>query len=169
MKRLLSVLLVLIINLSIRTDALAQSQSEQPVYQEMYAGFIVKNLKKTKDFYTSIFMMNIIFESSWFILFQSNTPNKTPIAFMHKDHPSSPPANQSFNTGAWLTLQVEDAKLLYEKLKADGVSIKYALKDEDWGQRRFGIIDPNGIYIDIVQQIQPKTDYWNKYPVSKMQ
>jgi uncharacterized glyoxalase superfamily protein PhnB len=71
------------------------------------------------------------------------------------------------DAGVFLTLQVADAKSDYERLKMAGLKIKYDLHDEPWGQRRFGIVDPNGMYVDIVQQIEPQAGFWEKYPVKK--
>ena len=63
----------------------------------------------------------------------------------------------------FLTLEVEDAAKEYKRLSAAKLEIYYPLKDEKWGQKRFGLIDPNGMYIDIVEQIEPEEGYWDKY------
>ena len=57
----------------------------------------------------------------------------------------------------------EDAKAEYDKLLNAGLNIYYHLKDEIWGQRRFGVTDPNRMYIDIVQQTEPQNNYWDQY------
>ena len=44
-----------------------------------------------------------------------------------------------------------------------GVKITYPLTDEAWGQRRFGLTDPNGMYIDVVEQIDPQEGFWEKH------
>lgn len=51
----------------------------------------------------------------------------------------------------------------YLLTKKQGVKIDYQLKDEAWGQRRFGVIDPNGLWVDVVQQIEPQADFWPQY------
>jgi uncharacterized glyoxalase superfamily protein PhnB len=56
--------------------------------------------------------------------------------------------------------------LAYEELAAAGIAIHYPLKEEQWGQKRFGLIDPNGMYIDIVEQIAPEEGYWDKYMIT---
>ena len=62
---------------------------------------------------------------------------------------------------------MEDAKAVYEKLRVKNAPISYGLKKEEWGQLRFGLIDPNGLYIDIVEQIEPAAGYWEKYAVEQ--
>ena len=39
----------------------------------------------------------------------------------------------------------------------------YPLRDEPWGQRRFALLDPAGMWVDIVQPIDPEPGYWDTY------
>ena len=34
--------------------------------------------------------------------------------------------------------------------------MSYPLRDEPFGQRRFGLFDPAGVWIDVVEQIEPE-------------
>jgi len=148
-----------------KTDSSSQKKTTMS-YQDVYSVFITKDLKASKEFYTKWFDFEIVFESGFFILFSSGGTKPLSIAFMSEKHPSSPPSNPALNSkaGVFLTLQVDDAKSFYEKLKKAGLKIYYELKDEPWGQRRFGVIDPNEMYIDIVEQIEPEKGFWEKYP-----
>lgn len=135
-------------------------------YQDIYSVFVTRDLKTTKDFYVKWFNLQIYFESSFFILLAGVSGDKSfSIGFIDEAHPSSPPDISAMDgkSAVFLTLQVEDAQMEYEKFKKEGLNIYYHLKDEDWGQRRFGIIDPNGMYVDIVQQIDPKQGFWDQY------
>jgi uncharacterized glyoxalase superfamily protein PhnB len=60
-------------------------------------------------------------------------------------------------------LQVDDARLLSERLVAAGVPLTYPLTDAPWGQRRFMVIEPSGILVDVVQQIEPAPGFWDPY------
>jgi uncharacterized glyoxalase superfamily protein PhnB len=83
---------------------------------------------------------------------------------MDEEHPTAPPTPKAFNgNGSFLTLEVADAKAIYEDFKKRGLSIAYALKDEAWGQRRFAVLDPNSLWVDVVQQTQPQEGFWDKY------
>jgi uncharacterized glyoxalase superfamily protein PhnB len=133
--------------------------------KDTYSVFVTKDLKATKDFYIKWFDFEVYFEASYFILLQASDDKPYFFGFMDEEHPSSPPTIPAINnnSGVFLTLEVEDAKAEYEKLLNAGLNIYYHLKDEIWGQRRFGITDPNGMYIDIVQQTEPKNNYWEQY------
>jgi catechol 2,3-dioxygenase-like lactoylglutathione lyase family enzyme len=139
--------------------------SAQPIeYEDAYSVYITRDLKKSKEFYTQWLEFDVVFEATWFVLFQSKGGNPITFALIDETHPSSPPAYGPFNgSGSFLTLQVKDAGMVYERLKKKNAPITYELKTEDWGQIRFGMTDPDGLYIDIVQQIDPKPGYWDKY------
>jgi hypothetical protein len=46
-----------------------------------------------------------------------------------------------------------------------GLGITYPLTDEPFGQRRFGFSDLSGLWIDVVEQIEPTPGFWDKYMV----
>lgn len=101
----------------------------------------------------------VVFEASWFVYLAA-----TGLAFMTPDHPSRPPGPELFSgKGAFLTVQVADAAAEFERLKRGGLSIAYALRDEPWGQRRFGVYDPSGTWVDVIQQIDPQAGFWDRY------
>jgi hypothetical protein len=37
------------------------------------------------------------------------------------------------------------------------------LKQESWGQLRFALTDPNGLWIDVVEQTDPQPGWWDQY------
>jgi uncharacterized glyoxalase superfamily protein PhnB len=85
---------------------------------------------------------------------------------MTPDHPSAPPGPESFGgKGMCFELQVDDAAAAFEKVTASGLQVEYPLTDEPFGQRRFGFHDPSGLWIDIVEQIEPQAGFWDKYMI----
>lgn len=132
--------------------------------QDVYTVFLTTDVKKCRDFYASWFGFTPVFESSWFILLISPGEKSFSLAFMNEEHPSFPPAPKAMKgDGAFITLQVADAKKVYEAMVKSKATISYHLKDEDWGQRRFAVIDPNGMHVDVVEQIDPKPGFWDAY------
>jgi hypothetical protein len=45
--------------------------------------------------------------------------------------------------------------------------IAHPLTDEPFGQRRFGFLDPSGLWVDVVEQIEPASGFWDRYMVTK--
>lgn len=132
--------------------------------QDMYPIVVTNSLHQCRDFYCHWFGFQVVFEASWFVYLISADEQPKSIAFMSSDHPSHPPGADSFTgKGLFLTFQVEDATAEFDRLQQAGLVLAYPLHDEPWGQRRFGLLDPAGLWIDIVQQIEPDPGYWDPY------
>jgi catechol 2,3-dioxygenase-like lactoylglutathione lyase family enzyme len=133
--------------------------------QDSYPVVVTDKLIECRDFYTRQLGFSIVFEASWFVYLASGSERPFGIAFMAPEHPSHPPGPEAFNgKGMFMTLQVADAAAAFEQLKEAGTRIAYALTEEPWGQRRFGLLDPVGMWIDIVQQVEPQAGFWERYP-----
>jgi hypothetical protein len=107
--------------------------------------------------------MEVAFEASWFVLLSAGA-GKASLAFMHPAHPSAPPGPEPFNgKGMCLEFQVPDARMEHERFVRGNAPIALSLRDEPFGQRRFGLFDPAGVWIDVVEQIEPAPGWWDKY------
>ncbi|NZA25185.1 VOC family protein [Luteimonas sp. SJ-92] len=132
--------------------------------QSAYPVIVTERMAECRDFYVRHFGFAVAFESTWFTYLQSTSEHPAAIAFMTPDHPSTPPGPERFNgEGMFLTLQVADAAAEFERLQRSGASIAYALADEPWGQRRFGVRDPSGMWVDVVEQTEPAAGFWDPY------
>ncbi len=131
---------------------------------DSYIVVITESLSECRDFYRHYFAFEPVFESSWFVLMSSGGDRPVSIAFMHPEHPSSPPDPAAHRgDGSFLTLQVVDARADYEHLLGIGLRCDLPLTDEPWGQRRFGVIDPSGMWVDVVEQTEPQDGWWDPY------
>ena len=65
--------------------------------------------------------------------------------------------------GILITFQVHDAASEFERVRTSGLFIDHPLREEPWGQRRFGLKDPAGVWVDVVEQIEPELGYWDRY------
>lgn len=136
--------------------------AETPSLLASYPVVVTDRLAACRDFYVRWLGYQVVFEASWFVYLAAGTHG---IAFMSPDHPSQPPGPDAFGgKGLFLTLQVADADALFRRLQRAGVPIAYPVRDEPWGQRRFGLLDPSGMWVDVVQQIEPAPGYWDRYP-----
>ena len=132
--------------------------------QDAYQIIVTDKLADCRDFYTRWLGLQPAFEASWFVYLASAGDRPHGIAFMAADHPSQPPGPETFTgKGMFLTLQVADAAAEFERLSSAGVQIAYPLRDEPWGQRRFGLRDPAGTWLDVVQHIEPQPGFWDPY------
>jgi catechol 2,3-dioxygenase-like lactoylglutathione lyase family enzyme len=135
--------------------------------QDAYPIIVTDKLVECRDFYTHWLGFTVLFEASWFVYLASAGERPYGLAFMAADHPSQPPGPETFTGhGMFLTLQVADAAAEFSRLRGGGLKFAYPLRDEPWGQRRFGLVDPAGLWVDVVQHIDPAPGYWDKYPPS---
>jgi catechol 2,3-dioxygenase-like lactoylglutathione lyase family enzyme len=168
-----SILITLLVILTSASYAQTTNSIPKPnipmKYDDVYPVFVTKNLNASKEFYVTWFNFQVAFESGFFILLIAQGEKSFTIAFLDEEHPSSPPSSPAMNAqaGVFLTLQVANARADYERLLKSDIKINYPITDEPWGQRRFGIIDPNGMYVDVVEQITPQEGFWDKYPAKK--
>ena len=137
-------------------------------YDDSYPVFFVHDLATTTPFYGDLLGLDVLFESDFFVLFSLPGDDRAAVAFILDDHPTSPPDGTPVAPGssAFLTLQVPDATAAFDELTRAGAAFDYSLRDEVWGQRRFGLLDPNGLAIDVVEQIEPDPEFWAAHGVT---
>jgi uncharacterized glyoxalase superfamily protein PhnB len=115
-----------------------------------YNGIVTDKLRESIEFYTKNLDFSVMFENEWFVLLEKAGRE---IAFMLPDLEFQ---NQIFRgayggNGLWLTVEVEDVAAEYERVKNLGVPIAVELRQEEWGETHFSIVDPNGVGIDFVK------------------
>ena len=118
----------------------------------LYSGIVTNKLKETKEFYTKLFNFGIVFENEWFLILHTPGNPTNEIAFLLPDMPQQ---NEIFRkpysgSGAWVTIEVENVDALYNTFKQEGIDIVVDIRDEEWGERHFSVVDPNGLALDIV-------------------
>lgn len=134
---------------------------------DSYPVIITDKLTECRDFYTRWFGFEVVFEASWFIYLHNEIGSPVSLALMHPDHPSTPPSPGAFRgDGMFLTFQVENAEDEFDRLTVDGLEPALLLTEEPWGQRRFGVVDPAGVWVDVVEQTAPEDGWWDRYMTS---
>jgi catechol 2,3-dioxygenase-like lactoylglutathione lyase family enzyme len=125
-------------------------------HMKLNAGIVTSKLKETKKFYQEVLGFGVRFESDWYILLHTPDGGEE-IAFLQPDHPTQAPLFQpAFNgKGVFLTIEVDDVDAEYRRIQSLKVPVTVEIRDEEWGDRHFAIIDPNGIGIDIVKHTAP--------------
>jgi catechol 2,3-dioxygenase-like lactoylglutathione lyase family enzyme len=107
--------------------------------QDFYPIVVTEDLTACRDFYRRWFGLEVAFEATWFVLLSAGDDKKVSLAFMHPAQPAAPPGPEPFSgNGMCLEFQVPDAKGEYERFVRDGAPLALSLRDEPFGQRRFG-------------------------------
>lgn len=132
-------------------------------FVDRYPIIVTPKLVECRDFWSTHIGFSVAFEATWFVLLQAEGDSAT-IAFMSPDHPSAPPGPEVFGgKGMCFELQVEDAAAALLEFERNGGAATLPLTDESFGQRRFGFNDPSGLWIDVVEQIEPAAGFWDRY------
>jgi uncharacterized glyoxalase superfamily protein PhnB len=125
--------------------------------------FIVKSLEAAKSFYLEHLGFSVVYENEWYL--HMVTESGVQVGFLLPDQPTQPdffhPAFQG--SGVILSLEVTDADRAFKEAQDKNIDVVLSLRSEEWGQRHFILKDPNGIYVDIVQEIQPTQEYQEGY------
>lgn len=130
-------------------------------FVDRYPIIVTDRLFDCRTFWSRHLGFEVAFQSSWFVLLQADGAS---LAFMSPDHPSAPPGPEPFSgKGMCFELQVEDATAAYETCLAQGLTADYALAKESFGQLRFGFFDPSGLWVDVVEQVEPAEGFWDRY------
>lgn len=132
-------------------------------FTDRYPIVVTPAKDECRDFWHRCLGFDIGFDSRWFTWLASPDGSAS-IAFMTPDHPSAPPGPQAFTgQGVCFELQVDDVDAAHAQMAAAGLRAAYALTTEPFGQRRFGFHDPSGLWVDVVQQVEPAAGYWDRY------
>jgi len=125
--------------------------------------FIVKNIGTAKEYYTKYFDFNIAFENEWYLHLVSESGVQ--IGFMLPNQPSQPELFHSAYSGKGVifSIEVDDVDDAYSQVQEQKLKVVLTLRSEEWGQRHFSLEDPNNVYVDIVQAIEPTEEYQSDY------
>ena len=128
-----------------------------------YPVILAPEVVKTARFYTTHFGFKPLFESDWYVHLQSTTNPSVNFGVLDGNHQTIPEAARGKVSGMLLSFEVEDVDGEYDRLKAAGLPVLQALRDEDFGQRHFITADPNGVLIDIIKPIPPSAEFAAQY------
>lgn len=131
--------------------------------QSIYPVIGTDQIAVSRDFYTSHFDFDIVFEADWYVSLKSKSNPAYELALLDYRHSSLPEAYRQPARGVLINVEVTDVDEIYTTLKEKGLPMILALRSEDWGQRHFITRDPNGILIDVIQNIAPTGIYAEPY------
>lgn len=127
--------------------------------EDAYPLIVTDRLHETRDFYIERLGMTVAFELDWVVFLAAPAgDSQRGVCFMAAglDHQHPDHRVPYRGSSLILTFQVDDAPRELEELRTRGFEPDVGLKDEPWGQRHFMMRDPSGVWVDVVQQIDPE-------------
>jgi uncharacterized glyoxalase superfamily protein PhnB len=67
--------------------------------------------------------------------------------------PSSPVVSSTPRCSTVLTIHVDDVDEAYNRAKRLGAEIAAEIRNEDYGQRHFLVVDPNGLVLNVMSTL----------------
>ena len=131
--------------------------------ESIYPVIGTDKILESRDFYTRYFDFDVTFEAEWYMSLKSRHNTAYELALLDYRHPSVPEAYRHPARGVLINFEVADVDTVYEQLKEKGLPMLLELKSEEWGQRHFITEDPNGLLIDVIQNIEPSGEYAGQY------
>ncbi|HZA75994.1 MAG TPA: VOC family protein [Acidimicrobiales bacterium] len=118
---------------------------------------IVPNLSSeafvaSRAFYTAMFDLVVSVElDDWYLQLMPESDTRLNIGFVKPDHELFADRTAPSGTyGVVLTIQVDDVDEAYKRAKRLGAEIAADIRNEDYGQRHFLLVDPNGLVLNVM-------------------
>ena len=97
---------------------------------------------ESREFYTDFLGFEVAMDMGFIVTFKSPSNPSAQISILRDGESSAPyPA---------LTVEVEDVDGVHARALERGLDIVYPLTDESWGVRRFFVVDPNGVVLNVM-------------------
>lgn len=131
--------------------------------KSVFPDIVSSALTESRDFYTDMFGFTVLFEIDWYIQLQNPEHPEMGLAFVSRDNDSVPGRFKVDPQGFFVSIEVDDVDELYAKAQERGHEVAVEIKSEEWGQRHFVIMDPNGLPVDVFTLIPPSAEFAAKH------
>jgi catechol 2,3-dioxygenase-like lactoylglutathione lyase family enzyme len=101
-----------------------------------------ERIDESRKFYTEFLGFDVAMDMGWVLTFVSPRNPTAQITLVRRPEEGAPHPS--------LSIEVEDVDSMHAKAVALGFQIVYPLTDEPWGVRRFFVVDPNGVIINVL-------------------
>jgi uncharacterized glyoxalase superfamily protein PhnB len=121
---------------------------------------IVPNLSSeafvaSRDFYNAMFGLVVSVElDDWYLQLMPESDTTLNIGFVKPDHELFAGRTASPRPyGVVLTIHVDDVDEAYTRAKKLGAEVAAEIRNEDYGQRHFLVVDPNGLVLNVMSTL----------------
>jgi len=122
---------------------------------QLSAAFTTDKVEETRDFYVEYFDAEVTFDCGWYVNLEFGTESST-LQFMS---PQQPEHQLSNGAGLIYNFAVDNVDAEYERLTNAGLTPIVPLEDHPWGDRGFGVQDPNGITLYLYSEREPDESF----------
>ncbi|QXV56330.1 VOC family protein [Amycolatopsis sp. TNS106] len=126
-----------------------------------YPVLMTEKIAETRDFYCRHFGFEPTFEADWYVSLKRGAWE---LAILAPGHDTIPAGAGEPVQGLLLNFEVEDVDTEHRRLVVEaGLPEALSLRSEEFGQRHFIVADPNGVLIDVIQEIPPTGEFAGQF------
>ena len=103
---------------------------------------------ESRDFYVGLLGFQVGMDMGWVVTYVSSVNPTAQVTVMRRD--ATAPLQPH------LSIEVSDVDAVYAQAIRRAEEIVYPLSDEPWGVRRFFVVDPNGLVINVLGHRDPE-------------
>ncbi|GAB2638910.1 VOC family protein [Prescottella soli] len=101
----------------------------------------VRSIDDSRDFYGALGFVEVM-DQGWVTTMASPSNPTAQVTIMGEDATASQNPDMS--------IEVDDVDAVYRTMVARGATIVHPLRDEEWGVRRFFVLDPDGRVVNVL-------------------
>lgn len=121
-------------------------------------GFVIaaQNPTASAQWFVEHFGFAVGVDIGWYVNLQHPGHANVSLDFVQRDHDSWPVAARGKRVaGSLVAFLVEDVDAEHARLREAGLTIVLPPVSEPWGQRRFQIAAPDGLFVEVLQRVAP--------------
>ena len=125
------------------------------IVNTLSACIATEKVEASRDFYVKHFGAKVIFDCGWYVNLEFGK-RTSQLQFMAPREPGPPACSPA---GLIYNFFVEDVDYEHDRLMGEGLTSIMPLEDHPWGDRGFGILDPNGATLYIYSEREPTEEF----------
>lgn len=123
------------------------------VTQSIFPVVPVADIGRSRDFYVGLLGLTVVYDSDWYVQLQSSTTESVQLGLVIQDHDTIPEGFRGPPAGVLVSVEVDNVDAVHDCARAAGLPIASTLRSEDFGQRHFMTVDPDGLLVDVITVI----------------
>lgn len=125
----------------------------------VYPCLCVDDVVRSIGFYRALLDLDVSVDVGWYAEVAKGGQGAALVAFVQRGHASVPPGFDAVRGGVLVSVVVDDATAAYARAETMPAQIAQPLRDEEFGQRHFMVVDPDGFLVDVIATITPSVAF----------
>lgn len=131
--------------------------------KSFYPVLLAEDVEASARFYTEHMGFSDVFRSDWYVSLKHRENPAYELAILQRTHQTIPEEFRKQTSGLLLNFEVSDARAEFERFRKAGLRVVLPLRDEAFGQRHFIGVDPEGVMVDIIEEIPPSPEFAEQF------